>query len=186
MSLSSPYPDVLDAAGWLSAARRLPSPNCDARPEGAAIELIVLHNISLPPGVFDGDAVIDLFTNQLDWDAHPYFQEIRGIKVSAHFFIRRDGTLIQFVPCSLRAWHAGMSSWRERERCNDFSIGIELEGTDDLPFTEAQYASLLPLLQLLGQAYPIRAVVGHSEIAPGRKTDPGVCFEWERVRTLVG
>ena len=186
MSLSSPYPDVLDAAGWLSAARRLPSPNCAARPEGAAIELIVLHNISLPPGVFDGDAVIDLFTNQLDWDAHPYFQEIRGIKVSAHFFIRRDGTLIQFVPCSLRAWHAGMSSWRERERCNDFSIGIELEGTDDLPFTEAQYASLLPLLQLLGQAYPIRAVVGHSEIAPGRKTDPGVCFEWERVRTLVG
>ena len=108
MSLSSPHPDVLDAAGWLSAARRLPSPNCDARPDGAAIELIVLHNISLPPGVFDGDAVIDLFTNRLDWDAHPYYQEIRGIKVSAHFFIRRDGTLIQFVPCSLRAWHAGV------------------------------------------------------------------------------
>lgn len=186
MSLSALPPRSLDAAGWLSAARRLPSPNCDARPDGTAIELIVLHNISLPPGVFNGDAVIDLFTNRLDWDAHPYYQEIRGLKVSAHFFIRRDGTLIQFVPCSLRAWHAGVSSWCERECCNDFSIGIELEGTDDLPYTEAQYASLIPLLQSLKQAYPIRAVVGHSDIAPGRKTDPGVCFEWERVRTLVG
>jgi len=175
-------PPVIDAAGWLPDARQLPSPNCDARPDGTAIELIVIHNISLPPGVFDGDAVIDLFTNQLDWDAHPYYQGIRGIKVSAHFFIRRDGSLIQFVPCSLRAWHAGVSSWCERERCNDFSIGIELEGTDETPFTEAQYASLIPLLQSLKQAYPIRAVVGHSEIAPGRKTDPGVCFEWERVR----
>lgn len=184
MSLSSPHPDVLDAAGWLSAARRLPSPNCDARPDGTAIELIVIHNISLPPGVFDGNAVIDLFTNQLDWDAHPYYQEIRGLKVSAHFFIRRDGTLIQFVPCSLRAWHAGVSSWQARDCCNDFSIGIELEGTDELPFTEAQYASLIPLLQSLKQAYPIRAVMGHSDIAPGRKTDPGVCFEWERVRGL--
>jgi AmpD protein len=179
MSLSSP-----DALGWLPAARQLPSPNCDARPEGVAIELIVIHNISLPPGVFDGDAVIDLFTNRLDWDAHPYYQEIRGLRVSAHFFIRRDGTLIQFVPCSLRAWHAGGSSWQGCERCNDFSIGIELEGTDDLPFTEAQYASLIPLLNTLKQAYPIRAVVGHSEIAPGRKTDPGVCFDWERVRAL--
>ena len=186
MSISAPHSDALDALGWLSAARRLPSPNCDARPDGTAIELVVIHNISLPPGVFDGDAVIDLFTNRLDWDAHPYYQEIRGLKVSAHFFIRRDGSLIQFVPCSLRAWHAGVSNWRERERCNDFSIGIELEGTDDSPFTEAQYASLLPLLQALKQAYPIRAVVGHSDIAPGRKTDPGVCFEWERVRTLVG
>lgn len=186
MSLSAPHSDAVDAAGWLSTARRLPSPNCDARPDGTTIELIVIHNISLPPGVFDGDAVIDLFTNRLDWDAHPYYQEIRGIKVSAHFFIRRDGSLIQFVPCSQRAWHAGVSNWCERERCNDFSIGIELEGTDYLPFTEVQYASLIPLLQSLKQAYPIRAVVGHSDIAPGRKTDPGVCFEWERVRTLVG
>ena len=177
-------PHVLDASGWLADARRLPSPNCDARPAGMAIELIVIHNISLPPGVFDGNAVIDLFTNQLDWDAHPYYQGIRDIKVSAHFFIRRDGSLIQFVPVNLRAWHAGASSWCERERCNDFSIGIELEGTDDLPFTEAQYASLIPLLQSLKQAYPIRDVVGHSEIAPGRKSDPGVCFEWERVRAL--
>jgi len=182
MTISAPL--TLDALGWLSAARQLPSPNCDARPEGVAIELIVIHNISLPPGVFDGDAVIELFTNRLDWDAHPYYQGIRGIKVSAHFFIRRDGTLIQFVPCSLRAWHAGVSNWLERECCNDFSIGIELEGSDDLPFTEAQYATLAPLVNLLKQAYPIRAVVGHSDIAPGRKTDPDICFEWERVRGL--
>ncbi|OYW37032.1 MAG: N-acetylmuramoyl-L-alanine amidase [Hydrogenophilales bacterium 12-61-10] len=184
MSLTPSAPPALDVDGWLTDAHHLPSPNCDTRPEGTAIELIVIHNISLPPGVFDGDAVIQLFTNRLDWDAHPYYQQIRGIKVSAHFFIRRDGSLIQFVPCSLRAWHAGVSSWCERERCNDFSIGIELEGTDDLPFTEAQYACLIPLLQALKQAYPIRAVVGHSEIASGRKTDPGVCFEWERVRRL--
>ncbi|MBU1265168.1 MAG: 1,6-anhydro-N-acetylmuramyl-L-alanine amidase AmpD [Thiobacillus sp.] len=181
MSISAPHSDALDALGWLSAARRLPSPNCDARPDGTAIELVVIHNISLPPGVFDGDAVIDLFTNRLDWDAHPYYQEIRGLKVSAHFFIRRDGTLIQFVPCTLRAWHAGVSSWQARDCCNDFSIGIELEGSDDLPFTEAQYTTLAPLLQLLRQAYPIRAVVGHSDIAPGRKTDPGPHFAWQRI-----
>ncbi len=179
MSLSSP--PALDALGWLSSARQLPSPNCDARPEGMAIELVVIHNISLPPGVFDGDAVTELFTNRLDWDAHPYYQGIRGLKVSAHFFVRRDGTLIQFVPCTLRAWHAGVSNWQERECCNDFSIGIELEGTDELPFTEAQYATLAPLVRLLKQAYPIRAVVGHSDIAPGRKTDPGPHFAWQRI-----
>jgi AmpD protein len=177
---SAPAP--FDADGWWADARQRPSPNCDARPDGSAIELIVLHNISLPPGVFDGDAVIDLFLNRLDWDAHPYYQSIRDIKVSAHFLIRRDGEVIQFVPCSLRAWHAGVSSWCERERCNDFSIGIELEGTDDQPFTDAQYAILLPLLAALKQRYPIKAVVGHSDIAPGRKTDPGACFDWERVR----
>jgi AmpD protein len=176
MPLSPP-----DAHGWLPAARQLPSPNCDARPEGAAIELIVIHNISLPPGVFDGDAVIELFTNRLDWDAHPYYQGIRGLRVSAHFFIRRDGTLIQFVPCGLRAWHAGASSWCERDCCNDYSIGIELEGTDELPFTDAQYAILAPLVKTLKQAYPIRAVVGHSDIAPGRKTDPGPLFAWHRL-----
>jgi len=179
MSLSAPR--ALDASGWLSTARQLPSPNCDARPQGMAIELIVIHNISLPPGVFDGDAVIDLFTNRLDWDAHPYYQSIRGLRVSAHFFIRRDGSLIQFVPCTLRAWHAGASNWQGCECCNDFSIGIELEGSDDLPFTEAQYATLTPLLQLLKQAYPIRAVVGHSDIAAGRKTDPGPHFDWQRI-----
>jgi AmpD protein len=181
MSISAPPPDVFDASGWLSTARQLLSPNCDTRPQGMAIELIVIHNISLPPGVFDGDAVIDLFTNRLDWDAHPYFQGIRGLKVSAHFFIRRDGALIQFVPCMLRAWHAGVSNWQEHECCNDFSIGIELEGTDDLPFTEAQYATLIPLVRLLKQAYPIQAVVGHSDIAPGRKTDPGPHFAWQRL-----
>ena len=181
MSISASYPSDLDASGWLPGARHLPSPNCDARPEGAAIELIVIHNISLPPGVFDGDAVIDLFTNRLDWDAHPYYQGIRGLEVSAHFFIRRDGSLIQFVPCTLRAWHAGASNWQGRERCNDFSIGIELEGTDDLPFTDAQYATLVPLLATLKTAYPIQAVVGHSDIAPGRKTDPGPHFVWQRL-----
>jgi AmpD protein len=170
-----------DALGWLPAARRLPSPNCDARPDGMPIELVVIHNISLPPGTFIGDAVIELFTNRLDWDAHPYYQGIRGLRVSAHFFIRRDGSLIQFVPCTLRAWHAGASSWQGRERCNDFSIGIELEGTDDEPFTDAQYATLTPLLNALKRTYPIRAVVGHSDIAPGRKTDPGPHFAWERL-----
>jgi AmpD protein len=181
MSFSIPHTRALDALGWLTAARQLPSPNCDARPEGTAIRLIVIHNISLPPGVFDGDAVIDLFTNRLDWDAHPYYQGIRGLRVSAHFFIRRDGSLIQFVPCTQRAWHAGVSCWQGNERCNDFSIGIELEGTDDLPFTEAQYATLAPLVNLLKQAYPIEAVVGHSDIAPGRKTDPGPHFAWQRL-----
>ncbi len=179
MSISSLC--ALDEQGWLAAAQRLASPNCDPRPPGTAIELVVVHNISLPPGVFDGDAVIDLFTNRLDWDAHPYYQGIRGIEVSAHFFIRRDGSLLQFVPCTLRAWHAGASSWQGRERCNDFSIGIELEGSDTLPFTDAQYAALTPLLRILKQTYPIRAVVGHSDIAPGRKTDPGPLFDWQRL-----
>ena len=181
MSISAPLPRDLDASGWLTGACHLPSPNCDARPAGTAIELVVLHNISLPPGQFDGNAVIDLFTNRLDWDAHPYYQGIRGLEVSAHFFIRRDGNLIQFVPCALRAWHAGASNWQGRERCNDFSIGIELEGSDDLPFTEAQYAALIPLLATLKTAYPIQAVVGHSDIAPGRKTDPGPHFAWQRL-----
>jgi AmpD protein len=181
MSISSRAPRDPDALGWLPAARRLPSPNCDARPRDMPIELIVIHNISLPPGVFDGDAVIDLFTNRLDWDAHPYYQAIRGLRVSAHFFIRRKGALIKFVPCGLRAWHAGASNWQGRECCNDFSIGIELEGSDELPFSDAQYATLVPLVKRLRQAYPIRAVVGHSEIAPGRKTDPGPCFDWQRL-----
>ncbi|MFO7541230.1 MAG: 1,6-anhydro-N-acetylmuramyl-L-alanine amidase AmpD [Thiobacillus sp.] len=176
---------VPDASGWLADACRLPSPNCDARPEGSTIELIVIHNISLPPGEFAGDAVIDLFTNQLDWGAHPYFQGIRGLKVSAHFFIRRDGSLIQFVPCTMRAWHAGASNWQGCERCNDFSIGIELEGADDQPFTDAQYASLAPLVRGLQHAYPIKAVVGHSDIAPGRKTDPGPLFDWPRLHAQL-
>jgi N-acetyl-anhydromuramoyl-L-alanine amidase len=176
----SPPADI-DALGWHGLAQRIESPNCDKRPDGEAVRLIVIHNISLPPGVFDGDAVIRLFTNQLDWNAHPYYDGIRGIKVSAHFLIRRDGSLIQFVPCGLRAWHAGESCWQDRERCNDFSIGIEMEGTDDLPFTEAQYAVLAPLVRSLKQAYPIEDVVGHSDIAPGRKTDPGICFDWHQL-----
>lgn len=181
MSSHTPF----DAAGWLNDATQIASPNCDARPEGMAVDLIVLHNISLPAGVFDGNAVINLFTNQLDWEAHPYYQGIRGIKVSAHFFIRRDGQLIQFVPVGLRAWHAGVSCWDARERCNDFSVGIELEGDDDTPFTDAQYACLLPLLRQLKQAYPILAIVGHSDIAPGRKTDPGPHFDWQRLGELA-
>lgn len=172
---------ALDAEGWLTGALHITSPNCDERPEAEAIRLIVIHNISLPPGVFTGDAVIALFTNRLDWDADPYYAEIRGIQVSSHFFIRRDGSLIQFVPCRLRAWHAGASNWHGRECCNDFSLGIELEGSDDLPFTDAQYASLNPLLATLGHAYPIEDIVGHSDIAPGRKTDPGPHFDWQRV-----
>jgi AmpD protein len=172
---------ILDSQGWLKHVRHLPSPNCDARPDGTSIRLIVIHNISLPPGIFDGNAVIELFTNQLDWDTHPYFQEIRGLRVSAHFFIRRDGEPIQFVPCGMRAWHAGVSSWRGHEQCNDFSIGIELEGTDDLPFAEAQYDTLTALVRTLREAYPIEAVTGHANIAPGRKTDPGPHFDWRRL-----
>lgn len=171
----------LDPQGWLDAARQLPSPNCDARPGDEAPTLIVIHNISLPPGEFSGNAVEELFTNRLDWDAHPYYQGIRGLQVSAHFFIRRDGELIQFVPCSLRAWHAGASTWCGRERCNDFSIGIELEGTDELPFTDVQYARLNELLATLRAAYPIKDIAGHSDIAPGRKTDPGPHFVWSRI-----
>lgn len=173
---------ILNPQGWLMDAHRIESPNCDARPAGEPIRLIVIHNISLPPGEFEGDAVIRLFTNQLDWDAHPYYPSIRGLEVSSHFFIRRDGTLLQFVPCSLRAWHAGASSWRGHERCNDFSIGIELEGSDDTPFTDAQYEHLLPLVATLERAYPIEDVTGHSDIAPGRKTDPGPYFDWARLR----
>jgi len=175
------FAPMIDDAGWYAHARRIESPNCDARPPGLDIELIVIHNISLPPGVFSGDAVIDLFTNRLDWEAHPYYQGIRGLRVSAHFFVRRDGSLIQCVPCGLRAWHAGASEWRGRSRCNDFSVGIELEGSDDTPFTDAQYASLLPLVRVLEQHYPIEDVTGHSDIAPGRKTDPGPHFDWARL-----
>jgi len=171
-----------DAQGWFDEARQLPSPNCDMRPGDEPPSLIVIHNISLPPGEFGGNAVEELFTNRLDWDAHPYYQGIRGLEVSAHFFIRRDGELIQFVPCSMRAWHAGASNWCGRERCNDFSIGIELEGSDELPFTEAQYASLAELTRTLKETYPITSIVGHADIAPGRKTDPGPHFDWARCR----
>ena len=171
----------VDSEGWLVGARRVDSPNCDARPEGTAISLLVIHNISLPPGQFGGPGVEQLFGNRLDPEEHPYYAGIQGLRVSAHFFIRRDGELIQFVPCSHRAWHAGVSNWRGREGCNDFSIGVELEGTDDTPFSDAQYAVLNHLLEAMRAAYPITSVAGHSDIAPGRKTDPGPCFDWRRV-----
>lgn len=172
----------LDEAGWLHGARRVLSPNCDARPVGESVRLVVIHNISLPPGEFGGPGVEQLFCNRLDPAEHPYYAGIRDLRVSAHFFIRRDGELIQFVPCGQRAWHAGASSWRGQERCNDFSLGIELEGTDEQPFTDSQYDALNGLLAVLGTAYPIQGIAGHADIAPERKTDPGACFDWSRVR----
>lgn len=178
--------DMLDSEGWLAGARQRPSPNRDPRPEREAIRLVVLHNISLPPGHFGGDGVAQLFTNQLDPAAHPYYAGIAQLRVSSHFFIRRDGELVQFVPCGLRAWHAGVSCWHGQERCNDFSIGIELEGTDDQPFSEQQYAVLGEVLKTLLAAYPIQGLAGHSDIAPGRKTDPGPHFDWGRLRHLLG
>ena len=172
----------IDAAGWSDCARRIDSPNCDARPPQTDITLLVIHNISLPPGEFGGPGVEQLFTNRLDPDAHPYFAGIHSLRVSSHFFIRRDGELIQFVSCAQRAWHAGASSWRGRERCNDFSIGVELEGSDDQPYSVAQYDRLNRLIKALGVAYPTLVErTGHSDIAPGRKTDPGPYFDWSRV-----
>jgi AmpD protein len=190
VSSSSPAPPAsrrprFDADGWLLAAKRVPSPNCDDRPEGVAVTLAVIHGISLPPGEFGGDGIVGLFTNALDPATHPYYAGIAHLRVSAHFLVRRDGALLQFVPCRRRAWHAGASSWRGRERCNDFSVGIELEGTDDRPYTARQYARLARLLASLRQAHPITDVAGHSDIAPGRKTDPGPAFDWDRLRQLV-
>lgn len=164
--------------GWLRGVRAIPSPNCDARPAGEAPWLVVLHAISLPPDAFGGPGVEQLFTNTLAATDHPYHAQIAHLRVSAHFFIRRDGELIQFVPVDQRAWHAGVSCWEGRERCNDFSIGIELEGCDTLPFAPVQYRCLQRLLALLRRHLPLRAIVGHSDIAPGRKTDPGPCFDW--------
>ncbi len=146
------------------------------------IELIVLHNISLPPRVFGGSGIVELFLNRLQPDAHPYYAGIAQLRVSAHFLIRRDGELIQFVACTQRAWHAGVSSWRGREQCNDFSIGIELEGADDIPFEEVQYQRLRTLLAELKACYPIAEIAGHSDIAPDRKTDPGPAFSWESIK----
>jgi AmpD protein len=171
----------IDADGILPEARQIPSPNFDERPAGVSIELIVIHNISLPPGEFGGNGVVELFTNRLDPEQHSYYRNIHQLRVSSHFFIRRDGELIQFVPCLKRAWHAGVSQWQARERCNDFSIGIELEGDDYSPFEEAQYVTLARLLDALKAAYPIADITGHSDIAPGRKTDPGPFFDWSRV-----
>lgn len=173
---------LIDSQGLLAGGEYIPSPNCDDRPPGA-IELLVIHNISLPPGEFGGDGVQRLFTNTLDRGAHPYYQTLAGLEVSAHFFVRRDGQVIQFVPCIKRAWHAGESLWQGKFRCNDFSIGIELEGSDAVPYTEAQYAALDLLTRTLREAYPIRGIAGHCDISPHRKTDPGPCFDWGRYLT---
>lgn len=174
------------APGWLGWARHCPSPNVNERPAHAQVDLIVVHSISLPPGVFGGDEVERLFTNRLDWDAHPYFQQIRGAEVSAHFFVRRDGSLVQFADMRARAWHAGASCWRGRERCNDDSIGIELEGLEGGLFETAQYDTLARLCRDIAQRFPIAHVAGHEHIAPGRKHDPGTGFDWPRMRQALG
>ena len=171
--------------GWYLDAQRLDSPNCGPRPAGMPVDLVVLHSISLPPGEYGGPAVQQLFTNQLDWDAHPYFQQIRGLTVSAHFFVRRDGSLWQFVSCDARAWHAGQSCHLGRDNCNDFSIGIELEGLEGGAFEPAQYAAAAALCAAIGQKYPIRHVAGHEHVAPGRKFDPGAGFDWTRLRRML-
>lgn len=171
----------IDPNGLIAEAHYIASPNCDTRPDAQPPCLIVIHNISLPPNEYGGEGIIALFTNRLDPTVHPYFETIQYLKVSSHFLIRRDGELIQFVPCTQRAWHAGASHWRGRERCNDFSIGIELEGSDFEPFTDAQYRQLAQLLPALQTAYPIVDITGHADIAPGRKTDPGPFFDWTRV-----
>jgi N-acetyl-anhydromuramoyl-L-alanine amidase len=170
----------LDAAGWLAGCRRVESPNQDERPEGAEPSLLLVHSISLPPGQYGGDAIERLFTNRLDPNAHPYFRDIAALEVSAHFLVRRDGRLVQFVPVWRRAWHAGASCWRGRSRCNDFSIGIELEGIDTASFEDAQYDSLARLARALRGALPLRQGAAHSDVAPGRKTDPGAGFAWAR------
>lgn len=176
---------VIGSDGWSSNVLREPSPNFDARAPGMPVDLLVIHNISLPPGEFGGPYIADLFTNRLDCDAHPYFDQLRQLRVSAHFLIRRDGSVIQFVSANDRAWHAGASNHCGRERCNDFSIGIELEGTDFTPFEAAQYDALVELTTALKARYALTDVTGHEHIAPGRKTDPGPHFDWLRFRKAL-
>jgi len=169
--------------GICDEAKFIGSPNVDVRPSPDDISLIVIHNISLPPNQYGGNGVIELFTNQLNPDEHPYYAEIAHLKVSSHFFIRRDGELIQFASCNDRAWHAGASNWQGRERCNDFSIGVELEGSDFEAFEPIQYETLNTLIASIKARYPIQAITGHSDIAPGRKTDPGAYFDWSHIKT---
>ncbi len=174
---------------WLTGIRHIRSPNYNARPDPADISLLVIHCISLPPGQFGGDYISQLFCNQLDTNAHPYFHSIQRLQVSAHLLIRRDGECIQYVPFNQRAWHAGSSRYQGRETCNDFSIGIELEGTETIPYTDAQYLKLVEAVKLLLANYPklsAQAIAGHSEIAPRRKTDPGASFDWRRLHGLLG
>ena len=177
--------DLRWSGGWFRPARHCPSPNFGPRPSDAQVDLIVVHSISLPPGVYGGPEVEQLFTNQLDWDAHPYFQQIRGIEVSAHFFLRRTGELVQFVSTDERAWHAGTSSWQGRSNCNDHSVGIELEGLEGQSFEPAQYLALSELCQALQQRHPIAWVAGHEHIAPGRKFDPGPGFSWPQLQQAL-
>jgi AmpD protein len=174
-----------DDRGWYRRARRVPSPNRDARPAEAVVDLLVVHHISLPPGRFSGDSVERLFTNSLDCAAHPALAGLEDVRVSAHFLIRRRGELLQFVPCGERAWHAGASCFLGRERCNDFSIGIELEGTGERRYTDAQYRVLARLTRALAARWPLRYLAGHSDIAPGRKTDPGPSFDWIRYESML-
>jgi N-acetyl-anhydromuramoyl-L-alanine amidase len=175
------------ATGWLEGVAQIPSDYYDARPEGQLPELIVIHGISLPPGQFGGSGIVDLFTGRLDPQAHPYYATIAHLRVSAHFLIRREGTVIQFVSVLERAWHAGLSEWQGRSRCNDFSIGIELEGVDDLAYSDDQYWQLASLVSELCRVWPTlspQRMVGHSDIAPDRKSDPGAAFEWPRLLAL--
>lgn len=185
MTHRSTDPAELWQAGWYAPAQRLDSPNFGPRPQGACIDLLVVHSISLPPGQYGGTEVAALFTNQLDWDAHPYFSQIRGLQVSAHFFIRRDGALVQFVSADDRAWHAGQSAYRGRSQCNDDSVGIELEGLEGDVFEDAQYVQLARLCQALKSRYPIAHVAGHEHIAAGRKQDPGPGFDWARLQQAL-
>jgi len=183
MPNSEKYALRLDRHGWLQAATGVslaPSPNHDERPPRQDAFLLVMHNISLPPGCFGGQEIIDFFQNRLDYRSHPWLDRLRELRVSAHFLLRRDGSIVQFVSTHRRAWHAGVSTFEQRERCNDFSIGIELEGTDTLPYTDAQYAALQRLMPALRARHPLKAVRGHEHIAPGRKTDPGPAFDWKR------
>jgi AmpD protein len=172
--------------GWYTPAHHVPSPNFGPRPVAQDITLAVIHSISLPPGVYGGDEIERLFTNTLDWSAHPYYEQIKGAEVSAHFVIRRDGTLQQFVSVLDRAWHAGKSSWQGRANCNDYSVGIELEGLEDTPFDTPQYQTLSILLDALSQQWPITQIAGHEHIAPGRKRDPGSAFDWPLLQSLLG
>lgn len=177
-----------DRNEWLEGVRIVPSPNCDDRPEREVVSLLVVHGISLPPGEFGGPYIDALFTNSLDEEAHPFFKEIAGLRVSAHLLIRRDGEVVQYVPFTRRAWHAGVSCFGGRERCNDFSIGIELEGTDEIPYEPVQYQRLAEVTKLLLASFPAldgERIAGHCDIAPGRKSDPGPCFDWPHYRSLL-
>lgn len=174
------------AGGWWWHARRLPSPNQGERPRGTVIDLVIVHSISLPPGEYGGSAIEELFLNRLDVGAHPCYAGLRGLRVSSHFVVRRSGEVLQFVSCDRRAWHAGASTWRGRSGCNDWSVGIELEGLEGMAFERTQYAALARILRALRRRYPLREVVGHEHVAPGRKFDPGAGFDWSALRRRLG